>query len=51
LPLTSKLAIFVRVSMDVAITKLIRKTNTISSEVILMALSFISKFARIGVFE
>jgi hypothetical protein len=51
LPLTSKLALIVRVSMDVAITKLIRKTNTISSEVILMALSFITKFARISVFE
>jgi len=37
--------------MIVAITKLIRKTNTISSEVIFMALSSLSKFARIGVFE
>jgi hypothetical protein len=37
--------------MDVAITKLIRKTNTISSEVKLMALSSRLKFARIGVFE
>jgi len=37
--------------MNVAITKLIRKTNTISSEVILMSLSSKSKFPRIGDFE
>jgi hypothetical protein len=37
--------------MSIAITKLIRKTNTISSEVILMTLSSKLKFARIGDFE
>jgi hypothetical protein len=37
--------------MLIAITKLIRKTNTISSEVILMPLSSKSRFARIGVYE
>jgi hypothetical protein len=37
--------------MDVAITKLIRKTYAISIEVILMALSPKLEFARTGVFE
>jgi len=37
--------------MLIAITKLIRKTNTISSEVISMLLSSKLRFARIGVYE
>jgi hypothetical protein len=37
--------------MLIAMTKLIRKTNTIPSEVILMALSSTLKFDRIGVYE
>lgn len=37
--------------MLIAMTKLIRKTNTISSEVILMALLSRLKFDRIGVYE
>jgi hypothetical protein len=37
--------------MFVAITKLIRKTNTIFSEVKVMALSSKLKFARIGVYD
>ncbi len=36
--------------MLIAMTKLIRKTNTTSSEVILMALSSRPKFDKIGVY-
>lgn len=37
--------------MLIAMTKLIRKSNTISSRVILMAFSSRLKFDRIGVYE
>jgi len=51
LSLISRLTFFVRVMMDVSITKLIRKTYTRSIEVILMALSPKFEFAMLGVFE
>ena len=46
-----KLTLFFKIIMFVAITKLIRKSDTISSEVILMALSSKLKFVSIGVYE